>query len=386
MVERRGSRWVWAVVCGWVALGGVGASEARADALERGYTLLRNGKPNEAERVWRAALAQTPTRWTLHLALGELALDARQDCATAEPHLRVVLERAPALPEVLEEVEGALLGCYEARGAWDAAAEVLVRRYATLKQLRRHEDARVALRRRGRALLRARRYAEAERVLTRVIVDNGSDAEAFTLRAHARLRQGRAEAALDDYRLVRLRFEAPWMLLHSGVALVALKRHRDALRAFRRSLHEDGPALETWRWIAWSHQALDEWDKAEAAWRACLAFDLSDPAQGAEVWNNLAWALVMRAPPRSPRLVEALRYAQHAVEATHRREALYMDTLAEVLLRLGRPGEALRWSRAAVRLEPEDAALWAQLARMKDAASGWRSRGGRVRMERWRAP
>ncbi|MBC7783373.1 MAG: hypothetical protein H7144_05990 [Burkholderiales bacterium] len=79
--------------------------------------------------------------------------------------------------------------------------------------------------------------------------------------------------------------------------------------------------------------------------------------------NDFAW-LCARA---GKHLDEALTHAQEAVKRAPG-NAAYLDTLAEVLFRLGRAGEAVEIERQAIELMPDDEFLVSQIARFKAVA------------------
>jgi rhomboid protease GluP len=75
----------------------------------------------------------------------------------------------------------------------------------------------------------------------------------------------------------------------------------------------------------------------------------------AELLNDTAWMIAISPEPTPPALDVALRLAERAVGESGRSNANILDTLAEVLFRLGRPEEAVEAIDEAIGLEPGEA-------------------------------
>jgi membrane associated rhomboid family serine protease len=71
-----------------------------------------------------------------------------------------------------------------------------------------------------------------------------------------------------------------------------------------------------------------------------------------ELLNDTAWMIAISPEPTPPALDVALRLAERAVDESGRTDANILDTLAEVLFRLGQPAEAVDTIDEAIALEP----------------------------------
>ena len=78
------------------------------------------------------------------------------------------------------------------------------------------------------------------------------------------------------------------------------------------------------------------------------------PGVSAEELNNRAWQLATLRGAKPEELAVALMLAQRAVEATQRRDATILDTLAEVQFQLGHPESAIAIIDEAIAREPDE--------------------------------
>jgi tetratricopeptide (TPR) repeat protein len=78
------------------------------------------------------------------------------------------------------------------------------------------------------------------------------------------------------------------------------------------------------------------------------------PGVSAEELNNRAWQLATLRGAKPEELAVALMLAQRAVEATQRRDATILDTLAEVQFQLGHPESAIAIIDEAIKREPDE--------------------------------
>jgi hypothetical protein len=74
-----------------------------------------------------------------------------------------------------------------------------------------------------------------------------------------------------------------------------------------------------------------------------------------ELLNDTAWMIAITPEPTPPALDVALRLAERAVGESGRSDANILDTLAEVLFRIGRPAQAVETIDEAIALEPGEA-------------------------------
>jgi Flp pilus assembly protein TadD len=147
----------------------------------------------------------------------------------------------------------------------------------------------------------------------------------------ARARGDRAEVDQRVQRVLSLGADADGLASDLVPILRELGRHADADRMF---------------------------DRSEAGLRGAITLSGEDP----EHLNNLAWLLARC----DVHLEEALELARHAT-ALSPYSAAYLDTLAEVLFRLGRGAEAVEIERRALSLRPHDPFMMRQLRRFGGA-------------------
>ena len=99
---------------------------------------------------------------------------------------------------------------------------------------------------------------------------------------------------------------------------------------------------------------------ASEFYRARIAEQPDDP----EGYNNLAWLLANT----DTSLDEARKLSLKSLEIQPD-TAAYLDTMAEIHLRMGRPGQAVGFQKQAVELEPEDLSLIERLKKFEAAAA-----------------
>ena len=90
---------------------------------------------------------------------------------------------------------------------------------------------------------------------------------------------------------------------------------------------------------------------------------IAEQPDDAEGYNNLAWLLANT----DTSLDEALRLSNKSLELQPD-TAAYLDTLAEVHLRLGKPARAVELQKQAIELEPESLDLTERLKKFEAAA------------------
>jgi tetratricopeptide (TPR) repeat protein len=98
--------------------------------------------------------------------------------------------------------------------------------------------------------------------------------------------------------------------------------------------------------------------------RAHFLAEIKKQADAAEHYNNLAWLLANT----DMHLEEARQLSQKSLELAPD-TAAYLDTLAEVCLRLGEPARAVEFQKQAVELEPQSLDLVERLKRFEEAAA-----------------
>ncbi len=346
------------------------------------------GDLDEAERLYLQALVKAPQWWPAYAVVAEFYAARMRDCASAAPLFDTYIDHVVQPASNHFDTVNAALNCNVKLERWDRALALTEILREASRRASDHAGARSMLRRRAEIALQAGRPQEALGALERVLFDDYGDVRAHVLRARARFALGRHEEALHDFLFVRVTFgRVAFINLEIGVVLVILNRYAEAVDALRRSIHDDGEAPETYRWLAHAHQELGQAFEAERSWRRCLELLGGDDSPLAQtVKNNLAWLIALKSRPGDPALLEALELSRGVVEATDGQDPTYCDTLAEILLRLGRLDEALGWIRRAQRLEPANPHYGSQLERFERYSAGFKAGGGRILLERWRAP
>ena len=169
-------------------------------------------------------------------------------------------------------------------------------------------------------------------------------------RAAALRSSGKADAAIEV--LVQLARRFPDMaIVHStlGDALRNQDEFEDAVASYDRAL-ELVPKGSRGRWFihyarAIAHERLDNWEQAEADFRAALELNPEHP----QVLNYLGYSMV----EKQINLAEALDMIERAV-AARPDSGFIVDSLGWVLYRLGRYGEAVAHMERAVELMAVD--------------------------------
>ena len=169
-------------------------------------------------------------------------------------------------------------------------------------------------------------------------------------RAAALRSLGKPDAAIEVLRQLAHRF--PKMaIVHStlGDALRSQDRFIKAVSSYDRAL-ELIPEGSRGRWFvlyarAIAHERLDNWEKAEADFRAALELNPEHP----QVLNYLGYSMV----EKQINLAEALDMIERAV-AARPDSGFIVDSLGWILYRLGRYGEAVAHMERAVELMAVD--------------------------------
>ena len=133
----------------------------------------------------------------------------------------------------------------------------------------------------------------------------------------------------------------------SSSGIVAYLIDNTWLRGLENVAQPSKAELRGLNYLALQAYQRNELTAAERYFRRLLAATPEDP----EVQNNLAWLLVTRPGAQAPQVREGLRLAQQAARASD--NAFVWDTLAEALVRTGRPAEAQAAAARALRLAEE---------------------------------
>ncbi|MCV6586194.1 MAG: tetratricopeptide repeat protein [Marinibacterium sp.] len=356
-----------------LALASIGDFEA-AEALYAGPETGR------ALMTRRGALARAEI--LSQLGRNDDALDVLTDAfgTAADPGLTDVIERLEAgetlpfthvtsasdgIAEVFFSVGGALTG--------DAADEYALL-YARMAQILRpdHVDAILLS---ADLLDQLEQYDLAVEAYREIPADSPDFHAAELGRAEALRRAGKPDAAIEVMQqLARAYPTLPSVHMALGNALRQQEDYAGAVAAYDTALtHSEDDARNRWfihyaRGIC--HERLDQWDAAEADFRAALALNPDQP----QVLNYLGYSLV----EQQVKLDEALDMIERAVAA--RPDSGYIvDSLGWVLFRLGRYDEAVEQMEAAVELMPVDPVVndhlgdvyWA-VSRYREAEFQWK--------------
>jgi tetratricopeptide (TPR) repeat protein len=169
-------------------------------------------------------------------------------------------------------------------------------------------------------------------------------------RAEALRAQGRTEAAIEALSQLARR-QGDVALVHASLGDI----HREAEdyaaanSAYDTALSLYGPDHPSRWWVTYArgitHERLDQWDSAEADFRAALRLEPGQPS----VLNYLGYSMV----EMGENLDEALAMIEQAAAARPDSGAI-IDSLGWVLFKLGRYDEAVTHMERAVELEPVD--------------------------------
>ncbi|NGM22753.1 tetratricopeptide repeat protein [Roseomonas stagni] len=349
------------------------------------------GRPREAERAIRTALAETPepSLRLLQLAAGILARSGREAEAmrlmealgrglgdfaiaagTEQARRAVIAQRGVASAvEGISEAHLALAAALRQQGAGDGAL-ILAR-----LSLRLRPNFAAAL------LLIAESYGEerhpdtAFAVLEQVPANDPLARVAALRRASALDRMDRVPEAEAALRAIAAEVpNAPQPLARLGDLLRARNRFGEAIAAYDGALERVGtPTAAEWpllyaRGIA--HERAGAWPSAEADFKRALELSPEQPY----VMNYLAYTWVEQGKD----LPEARRMLERAVELRPN-DGNIVDSLGWALFKMGDLPGAIRWLERAVELEPRNSvindhlgdAYWAA-GREREARFQWR--------------
>jgi Tfp pilus assembly protein PilF len=134
---------------------------------------------------------------------------------------------------------------------------------------------------------------------------------------------------------------------------------------YRLAVEADKKNGKAWQLLGDVSYQLKEYKEAEKAYGEAL--DL-DPANG-DLQNNLAWVYVQE----NKRLGKAKELVEKAMQSTPQHRPYYLDTLGVVLLKLGKPQDAIAALKESVATLPKDqpamqAEAWLHLSEAYRAA------------------
>lgn len=238
-----------------------GAASDIDATVRRGFALHQAGNLDEAEKLYRAAVAAEPRHFqALHL-LGLVEMQ-RGRFAEADRLIGRALAVNPDFPEARNNHGAALLELGRPAEALAAFDRALAAKPGYVK----------ALTNRGNALLRLGRPEESLASHDRALALAPADGEALVNRGNALAALNRHAAALESYdRALAARpdFAAGW--LNRGTALQNLRRYGDALASFNRALALEPGNAEAWFNLGNCALAMGHPEKALASYDRALA-------------------------------------------------------------------------------------------------------------------
>ncbi len=303
-----------------------------AELLMVGVREQQAGRPDQAERMFRQALAIDPANVDAFTLLGGLAiqngqLQAALDCF--ESAVRCDPHRAISHVNLGE--------CQRRLGKLDAAVDSN-RRAAQLEPELAGAHANL-----GQLLLQQGNFAAACESFRTLAALCPEDSRAHTLLGSALLKlQQPRDAELHFRHAQTIHPNMPRAQFNLGVALQAQSRWGEAVEAYRAAIAGSPADAEAYNNLGTALEKLRRHDDAEQQFRRAIALrpDL------AAAHCNLAQVL-----EETGRLDEALAAAEHALELSPE-NALGLCNLANTLRSLGRLDEAIACYRRAIASDP----------------------------------
>lgn len=339
---RAQKRWADVERCWRELAGGMNNADA---ALELMALAVERGQPQQAEVEWKrhTALLAGDGR-ALHLAARALA--AQGDKAGADAVTATALSLRP------DDARAHLVvGVYLIGRGWLEAAEKELHRAVEMNSADREVELRARFRLADVYSHRGDPAKETEQLETvlhlfEALQQKGRGVEVFAdeikdLRCRLLMLQAKHHAKAGDP-------AAQEKALREAVKL--WPHHPDVLIALHGLLSRRGAATEA--------DALVE--AAAKHYRDRIA----EQPDEANLYNNLAWLLANT----GRQFDEARQFSQKSLELAPD-SAAYLDTLAEIHLRLGQPARAVEFQKQAVELEPESLDLAARLKKFEAEAA-----------------
>lgn len=214
----------------------------------------------------------------------------------------------------------------------------------------------------------------AEETYRRVTVIHPSDALHWIALGQFYLQQQQLVEARGAFEEALRREQDPPDALAGLATVLSRLRMRDEALSTARRLTTVAPAsTRSWYVLAQIAGESRRYEDQELALRQGILRDQND----ATGWNLLARFLIYSPDPHFRRYEEGLAAARRAVALTHGREALYLGTLADALLEMGRLPEALQAVEQAIARSPESDEYHRQRRRIRSAMeSSTSSTGG----------
>lgn len=293
-----------------------------AQQLEMAVRHHERGEWEQAERVYRQALASNPNNLQAAHSAGVLALQTGR-FETAVQRLGRAVELGADLPGT-----HLLIGrAHKAAGEVDAAIASYRRALAQAPDL---TDAHICL---GLALKDQGKLAEAEYAYRQALTTDAQSFIARTNLANLLQIQGHYTAALSEYETaLAIQPDSAELMYNTGKVLRALGRNEDAAKHFQHALQLDENYLDAYYNLGNTLDALEQFQAAENCF--CDLLDLLEngaghrldvPARAALHLNastNLACTLV-----RAARFESALPLLHHTLERDPQSRVLHEQLL-----------------------------------------------------------
>jgi tetratricopeptide (TPR) repeat protein len=348
------------------------ALQVRPDMVEAhqhlGMALVALGRPGEAVAPYQEALRLKPDLLDVHIKLGNVllgqgkldkaaarfrtALRLKPDYADAHNNLGMVLARKDKWDEATIQYREALRYDTNHFLAHYNLALALVRQglppeamnhfLAALRSDPGHADTHFQM---GNLLAAQGKFAEAISHYSSAVRSQADFPQAQLNWGRALAQQGRWDDAIAHYSAA-LRLKPDYGEAHNNLAIALARQGKfaDAVTHFNLALQHGTEPAET-------HHNLG---------RACLGLGKVDLAIGhyrqasrlrpnwAEALNDLAWTLATRPEAQYRNGIEAMKFAERAVELTNRKDAEKLDTLAAAYAEAGRFAESVETARQAM--------------------------------------
>jgi protein O-GlcNAc transferase len=360
--------------------------------IEHGRMLHGQGRVAEAERVYRAVLAQNPRQFdALHL----LALLRYQQGHFRDAHelIAKALELKPRSPQALSVMMAALLALDRPADALAVCDRILAinprdldtlyNRAVVLSQLRRFEEALVVYNKvlarepraatvlfdRGNVLAELARFEDASASYDKVLAGDPGHVGALINRGNVSIKLGRYQEALASYdRGLAIKADDINALSNRAIALKELRRYDEAMASCEKALTIDPNAIGALVTRGNVLIELKRYEEALASFQRALAIRPGD----LDALNNSGVALT-----HMQRFGEALACFDRAL-AIDPIQAGVLDSRGVALFAIGRFEDALASYDRALAIEADHAeALYhrglalANLWRYDEAIAAW---------------
>jgi protein O-mannosyl-transferase len=304
-----------------------------------------------SETIWTRTLAFTANNAFAHNNLG-VALSNRDAVDAAIAHFQKATALAPTLAVSYENLGAAL----DASGKSDAAAvayrkadlspriDAIARSRKALKTNPNSWRDRVNL---GNALAGCGKFEEAAAEYRKITEIRPDYAVAHNNLANVLLTLRRTDEAIAEYRkAITLKPDYADACNNLGAVLASRGELDAATAQFRRAVQIAPTFASAHGNLGMALSQQGKIDEAMAHWRERVRLQPSDPC----ALSQLAWAMATRPEPSVRNGKEAVELAQWAVELSHGREAVPLNTLAAAYAQAARFADAMKTAQKALAL------------------------------------